>query len=197
MRLLPLCGLTCLTTATIFNHGLCFLVTSNTTQESHHPLRDVEMYDVWLQCTSFFLYLFNMCFYFDNFENIQITSQHWGRHRPLLPQVCKVLLWKWVSQLFLTNLINKQKCFQRKFMKWQQTAIIFHSKKKWKWELLSCVCLSATPWTVARKAPLSLEFSRPEHWSGLPFLSPGDLPNTVIEPRSPELQADSSLSTLT
>ena len=36
-----------------------------------------------------------------------------------------------------------------------------------------------------------MEFSRPEYWSGLPFHSPGDLPNPVIEPRSPTLQADS------
>ena len=35
-----------------------------------------------------------------------------------------------------------------------------------------------------------MEFSRPEHWSGLPFPSPGDLPNPGIEPRSPALQAD-------
>ena len=38
---------------------------------------------------------------------------------------------------------------------------------------------------------LSMEFSRPEYWSGLPFPSPGDLPNPEIEPRSPALQADS------
>ena len=38
---------------------------------------------------------------------------------------------------------------------------------------------------------LSMEFSRPEHWSGLPYPSPGDLPNPGIEPRSPALQADS------
>ena len=47
-----------------------------------------------------------------------------------------------------------------------------------------------TPWTVARQAPLSMEFSRQEYWSGLPFPSPADLPNPGIEPRSPELQAD-------
>ena len=46
------------------------------------------------------------------------------------------------------------------------------------------------PWTVAYQAPQSMEFSRQEHWSGLPFPSPGDLPNPVIEPRSPALQAD-------
>ena len=43
-------------------------------------------------------------------------------------------------------------------------------------------------------APLSMEFSRQEHWSGLPFLSPGDLPNPWVEPGSPAFQADSLLS---
>ena len=48
--------------------------------------------------------------------------------------------------------------------------------------------------TVACKAPLSLEFSRQEYWSGLPSPSPEDLPNLGTEPRSPALQADSLLS---
>ena len=48
-----------------------------------------------------------------------------------------------------------------------------------------------TPWTVACKAPLSMGFSRQEYWSGLPFLSPGNLPNPENEPGSPALQADS------
>ena len=46
---------------------------------------------------------------------------------------------------------------------------------------------SATPWTVASQAPLSMEFSRQEYWSGLPFPSPGDLPDPRIEPVSPVL----------
>ena len=49
--------------------------------------------------------------------------------------------------------------------------------------------LFATPWTVAQ-APPSMEFSRQEYWSGLPFSSPGDLPNPGIEPSSPALQTD-------
>ena len=53
----------------------------------------------------------------------------------------------------------------------------------------SCPTL-ATPWTVARQAPLSMGFSRQEYWSGLPFPSPGDLSNPGIEPRSPALRAD-------
>ena len=56
---------------------------------------------------------------------------------------------------------------------------------------LSCIQLFATPWTVACQAPLSVGFSRQEYWSGLPFPSPGDLPNPGIEPGSPALQADS------
>ena len=61
---------------------------------------------------------------------------------------------------------------------------------------LSCVRLFATPWTVARQAPPSMEFSRQEYWSGLPFPSPGDLPNPGIEPRSPALQAEALTSEL-
>ena len=55
----------------------------------------------------------------------------------------------------------------------------------------SCVRLFATPWTVAYQAPPFMGFSRQEYWSGLPFPSPGDLPNPGIKPRSPAFQADS------
>ena len=57
--------------------------------------------------------------------------------------------------------------------------------------LLSHVQLFATPWTVARQAPLSVEFSGKEYWSGLPCPSPGDLPDAGIKPRSPALQSNS------
>ena len=53
---------------------------------------------------------------------------------------------------------------------------------------LSRVRLFATPWTAAYQAPLSVGFSRQEYWSGLPFPSPGDLPDPgKIEPGSPAL----------
>ena len=61
---------------------------------------------------------------------------------------------------------------------------VWHPEVKWK--SLSRVRLFATPWTIQ-----SLEFSRPEYWSGWPFSSPGDLPNPGIKPRSPALQVDS------
>ena len=47
-----------------------------------------------------------------------------------------------------------------------------------------------TPWTVAYQAPTSMGLSRQEYWSGLPFPSPGDLPNPGIKPGSPAFQAD-------
>ena len=61
-----------------------------------------------------------------------------------------------------------------------------HSKWKWNWKSLSRVQLFATPWTI-----LSMEFSRPEYWTGCLLPSPGDLPNPGIQLRSPTLQVDS------
>ena len=58
--------------------------------------------------------------------------------------------------------------------------------ESWKWKSLSCVPLFATLWTVE-----SMEFSRPEYWSGQPFPSPGDHPNPEIKLRSPTLQVES------
>ena len=55
---------------------------------------------------------------------------------------------------------------------------------------LSHVQLFATPWTVAYQAPPSMGFSRQEYWSGLPFPSPGDLPDPGIKPGSSTSQAD-------
>ena len=62
---------------------------------------------------------------------------------------------------------------------------------KVKGSVAHCVWLCTTPWTVACQTPLSMEFSRQEYWSGLPFPSPGDLPHPGIKPRSPALQEDS------
>ena len=69
----------------------------------------------------------------------------------------------------------------------------FHESEV-KMKSLSCVWLFATPWTVAYQAPLSMGFSRREYWSGLPFPSPGDLPDPGIEPGSPALRADALTS---
>ena len=63
-------------------------------------------------------------------------------------------------------------------------------------QLLSRVQLFATPWTIARQAPLSMGFSRQDNWSELTFPFPGDIPNPGIEPGSPVLQADTLPSEL-
>ena len=75
-------------------------------------------------------------------------------------------------------------------------------EKRWK-AILLYVCVSrsvisdsANTWTVAHQAPLVLEFSRQENWSGLPFPSLGDLPNPLSEPGPPALQADTLPSKL-
>ena len=56
-------------------------------------------------------------------------------------------------------------------------------------QLLSHVLLFATPWTIGCQAPLSMEFSRQEYWSQLPFPPPGDLPDPGIKPQPPVLGA--------
>ena len=77
---------------------------------------------------------------------------------------------------------------------WSTDILFFFSNfGKVKVKLLVRVWLSATPWTVTRQAPPSMGFSRQEYWSGLPFASPRDLPDSGIEPLSPALQVDFSL----
>ena len=79
-----------------------------------------------------------------------------------------------------------------------RSSLSSHGKEESAWDLLwpmkvkplSHVWLFATPWTIAYQASPSMGFSKQEYRSGLPFPSPGDLPNPGIEPRSPALQAD-------
>ena len=76
------------------------------------------------------------------------------------------------------------------------TLLLFYGPvKKWsEVKSLSHVWHFATPWTVAYQASPSMGFSRQEYWSGLPFPSPGDLPDPGIEPGSPALEADTLMS---
>ena len=102
----------------------------------------------------------------------------------------------WVWSLGQEDLLEKEMATHSGVLAWeilltegsrQATVHRLQSMKvKWKWKLLSCVRLFATPWTIQ-----SMEFSRPAYWSGQSFPSPGDLLNSGIEPRSPALQVDS------
>ena len=79
------------------------------------------------------------------------------------------------------------------FLLWHTGSLPLATWEAWKGKKvksLSRVRLSATPWTVAYQAPLSMGFSRQQCWSGLPFPSPGDLPDSRIKPGSPTLQTD-------
>ena len=71
---------------------------------------------------------------------------------------------------------------------------LFFSMKESESEVAQSCLTLCDPWTVAHQAPPSMGFSRQEYWSGLPFPSPGDLPDPGIEPRSPTLQADALTS---
>ena len=90
----------------------------------------------------------------------------------------------WVSCLSLI-VFNSWKCYTQIFCSyWVNT----ENEEKLKVKSLSRIRLFATLWTVAHQSPPSMGFSRQEYWSGLPFPSPGDLPDPGIEPSSPTLE---------
>ena len=78
----------------------------------------------------------------------------------------------------------------RKYFKTTTKKMQLIKSMKVKVKSLSHVQLFVTPWTVTYQDPLSMGFSRQEYWSGLPFPSPGDLPDPGIKPRPPTLWAD-------
>ena len=87
-------------------------------------------------------------------------------------------------------------CMYGQFYAQESMEATFEHKVKVKMKSLTHVWLFATPWALAYQAPPSMEFSRQEYWSWLPFPSPEDLPDPGIEPRSPALQADALPSEL-
>ena len=97
------------------------------------------------------------------------------------------------KQLILSNMkVEFLRVYKSVFVKLKkkQSKTLFCLKWKVKVKSLSHVRLFATPWTGVYQAPSSMGFSRQEYWSGLPFPSPGDLPDPGIEPRSPSLKAE-------
>ena len=124
----------------------------------------------------------------------------WHSHTTIQPQICRYHHPYAESEEELKGLLMKVKEKSEKVglkLNIQKTKIMASGpstswqidRSEWV-KLFSCVLLFATPWSVAHQAPQSMEFSRQEYWSGLPFSSPGDLPNPGIESGSPTLQAD-------
>ena len=106
--------------------------------------------------------------------------------------MCRVV---WINALWITDCLQGTVfgwCWQDIENAWRSYCPqgVYSITRKLKVKLLSNVRLFVTPWAVAYQAPLSMGFSRQEYWSGLPFPSPGDLPDPGIEPGSPALQAD-------
>ena len=91
---------------------------------------------------------------------------------------------KGLSRVFSSTTVWKHQFFGTQLSWWSDSHTLIEVKS------LSRVQLFVTPSTVDYQAPPSMGFSRQEYWSGLPFPSPGDLPNLGIEPRSPALQTD-------
>ena len=96
---------------------------------------------------------------------------------PMADFLLSVLEVTWSSDVITYFGQNKGASFWNKISLFTQSGSESCSVRVW---------LFATPWTIE-----SMEFSRPEYWSGQPFLSPGNLPNPGMEPRAPRLQADS------
>ena len=110
-----------------------------------------------------------------------------------LPGKKKIISVKWVHSHIHLYLLKHESVSQafvflrHSILKGRDNAV----ERRYMCQLLSRVRLFATPWTVARQAPSSMGFSMDEEYgSGLPFPSPGDLPDPGIEPRSPASQAD-------
>ena len=108
------------------------------------------------------------------------------------PFISKVmsLLFNMVYRFFIIFLPKSKHLL----ISWPQSlsAVILEPQKN---KICHCqVQLFVNPWTVAYQAPLSMGFFRQEYWSGLPFPSPGDLPDPGMEPGSTALQSDSTLS---
>ena len=116
------------------------------------------------------LFKFKKCRYFI------LSFGYWILHLPFY------LCLKYIGIQFLNNSLNFCRlCSDISCPFFHSFFFSYHCERKVK-VLIAQSWLSATPWSVARQAPLAMEFCRQEYWSGLPFLSPGDLPDPGISP---------------
>ena len=129
---------------------------------------DTSFFHVYVQafvCTSF-SFLWGIYLGAESLHLIETLLSHVRNHPTIFQSSCTIL------QQFIPSTMYGGFNFSTSFCCFQS---------------LSRVQLFATPWTVSRQAPLSMGFSRQEYWSGLPFPSPGDVPDPGIEPTCPAL----------
>ena len=99
---------------------------------------------------------------------------------------------KGLSRIFTNMTVQKHQFFGAQPSPWSNSHIhTWLLEKPWDGLVTKSCPNLATPWNVTCQASLSMGFSRQEYWSGLPFPSTGDLPDTGIKPRSPGSQVDS------
>ena len=128
---------------------------------------------------------------------------------PFIPEISSwnkawILLSTFIETFYVPGMEVKQPLSSRRSHPWRNLTTVAslqggHLLREWHWaafrcakvKSLSCAPLFATPWSVATRLlrQQAMEFFRQEYWSGLPFPSPGDLPDPGIEPGSPTLQA--------
>jgi len=97
----------------------------------------------------------------------------------------------WMTVMTVMSWCRFTDCSERVALVGMLMAGVWVSEWVSEWKLLSSVRLFATPWAVARQAPLSMEFSRQEYWDGSPFPSPRNLRNPGVKPRPPTSRVDS------
>ena len=128
-----------------------------------------------------------------------------GAQRAMLDQQVKATYWGgWRNKtakgriLFRININHGNTNTELNFLdSYPEIFLLYHTTSKQRWgvriltksfmhaQLLSHVGFSETLWTIAFQSPLSMDFSRQEHWSGLPCPPPGDLPDPGVKPPSP------------
>ena len=113
------------------------------------------------------------------------SQQCWGLSG-LLFVAFPVGMWWYLTVALACNFLMRQKSIYAQKSACHSSCLSGLLECEWKWKSLRGIWLFVTPWPKQ-----SMEFSRPEYWSGLPFPSPGHIPNPRIKPRSPTLQVDS------
>ena len=133
-------------------------------------MNEIQEYIVF---TCFRYIIWHPC-YLSKSIDCPVPWAHGQRHHSYRRCSQKLRSWDMLSQTLPVYLGTLESVFR--YLAWGNKLLMSVSMKS-----LSRVWLFATPWTVARQAPLSMGFSNQEYWSGLPFPSPGDLPNPGIE----------------
>ena len=154
------------------------------------------MYELWPTVWSLWDIKPQFSRYTSDVIPISLSTQSWGLSVFALWRFCFYFFLKLYLLVYLLCQVLAAACgiqFPDEGLN-QAPCLRKERKEKKKVKSPSHVRLLATPWPIAHQAPLSMEFSRQEYWSGLPFPSPGDLPDPGIKPWSLTLQADSLLS---